>query len=317
MMSRTLWRVGQWSVGLAIVTVAVVRLARNWEELRQQRLDWELRPAYLAAALLLTWAMYAVLIGVWRAVLRSWGAPIGGYTAARIWTISSLGKYLPGKVWAIAGMAVMAQRAGVPPWAATGAAVLLQALSIAAGAAVVGVTGLAPLESAYPWLRPALIVIALASGAGIALLLWRPFTDRLFRLAGVVPERVASPRPMTLLAAFAANLVAWVGYGGSLWLLARGVLPETALDLPVAIGAFTASYLAGFLALIAPGGLLVREGTLFLMLQGAVGPAAAAALAIASRIMLTFTEFGAAVPFVVRPGETTRVVNSRTGNSVR
>ena len=71
-------------------------------------------------------------------MLGAWGQRLEGWTAARIWTVSSLGKYLPGKVWAIAGMAMMAREAGVAPWAATGSAVILQMLAIGTGAAVAG-----------------------------------------------------------------------------------------------------------------------------------------------------------------------------------
>jgi uncharacterized membrane protein YbhN (UPF0104 family) len=104
-----------------------------------------------------------------------------------------------------------------------------------------------------------------------------------------------------------ANVVAWVGYGVALWLLARGLLPGAGLDLLPAIAVFTASYLAGFLALFAPGGIGVREGVFILMLQGPIGIGAATALAIASRLLLTITELGAAVPFLLFPRGRPRV----------
>ena len=92
-----------------------------------------------------------------------------------------------------------------------------------------------------------------------------------------------------------------MGYGAALWLLARGLLPSVNLAPGLAIAVFTASYLAGFLALFAPGGLGVREGLFILMLQGPLGIGAATALAVASRVLLTITEFGAAAPFLVLP----------------
>jgi uncharacterized membrane protein YbhN (UPF0104 family) len=70
---------------------------------------------------------------------------------------------------------------------------------------------------------------------------------------------------------------------------------------------FTASYLAGFLALFAPGGIGVREGLFILMLQGPLGLGAATALALASRLLLTITEFGAAAPFLLSPRGGVRV----------
>ena len=221
--------------------------------------------------------------------------------------MSSLGKYLPGKVWAVAGMALMAQRAGIAAWAATGSAVVLQVLAIGTGAAVAGLTGRRAIEAADPRMGAGLLLLIAGAVAGVALLLWPPFLRRLLRLAA--PDAVArgTPPAAGIVFGIAANLVAWVGYGLALWLLARGLLPSVGLDPALAIAVFTASYLAGFLALFAPGGIGVREGLFILMLQGPLGIAAATALALASRVLLTVTELGAAVPFLVFSQRSARV----------
>ncbi|MGH7658771.1 MAG: hypothetical protein ACREL6_11100, partial [Gemmatimonadales bacterium] len=109
------------------------------------------------------------------------------------------------------------------------------------------------------------------------------------------------------LLGIAANLTAWCGYGVAFWILGQAVLPDLQLTVPAAIGAFTASYVAGFLALLAPGGLLVREGVIVLMLQGTLGLPAATALAVASRLLLTVTELGIALPFLLFLRERPRV----------
>jgi len=299
-------RAAQWVVGLAIIAFAARSLLRNWEALRSQPLRVELGAGWLAASVLLVWAMYAVLIVAWRTMLAGWGQRLDGWSTARIWTVSSLGKYLPGKVWAVAGMAVMAQQAGVAPWAATGSAIILQALAVGTGAAVVGVTGSVALEAAHPGARAALALLVGLSCAGVALLLWPPFMGRLLRLAGIRTDTPA-PRVGGVLVGIVANAAAWTGYGAALWLLARGLLPNAPLDLASAIAVFTASYLAGFLALLAPGGLGVREGLFILMLQSSLGLAAATVLALASRVLLTLTELGAAVPFILFPRRAPRV----------
>jgi uncharacterized membrane protein YbhN (UPF0104 family) len=118
---------------------------------------------------------------------------------------------------------------------------------------------------------------------------------------------LGSPRPGTVLFGILVNLAAWVGYGSAFWLLQQGTIPTASLSISTAIGAFTASYLAGLLFLLAPGGLLVREGVLVLMLQGDIGLGPAGALAVASRLMLTLTEVGVAVPFLVLSTERRRV----------
>jgi len=203
----------------------------------------------------------------------------------------------------VAGMAVMAQRAGVGAGPATASAIILQVLAIGTGAAVAALTGWSSLRSAYPGAEGGLLVLLLLSLLAVGVLLRPDWVRRLVRIAA--PDVSISLTPPAGAVAFGlvANTIAWIGYGGALWLLARGLLPGAALGLMPAIAVFTASYLAGFLALFAPGGIGVREGVFILMLQGPIGIGAATALAVASRVLLTVTELGAAVPFLLFPGE--------------
>jgi hypothetical protein len=298
----------QWVLGLAIVGFAARSLIRNWDQLRAQPLDWSVRPGWILLSAVVVWLMYALLIAAWRRMLAGWGRGLDPWAAARIWTVSSLGKYLPGKVWAVAGMAVMAQQAGIGAGPAPGSAVILQMLAIGTGAAVVGLTGWGALRAAYPGAAIGLAVLLSASIAGIGLLLWPGFVNRVLRIAAPGADPVTPPVAAVAFGIL-ANVAAWVGYGLALWLLARGLLPRAGLDLLPAIAVFTASYLAGFLALFAPGGIGVREGVFILMLQGPIGIGAASALAIASRLLLTVTELGAAVPFLMFPRGRPRVAH--------
>jgi uncharacterized membrane protein YbhN (UPF0104 family) len=296
---RSGWiRLAQAVVGLSIVLFAGRSLVRNWEQLRSQPLEWQLRPGWLVLSLVLTWAMYLLLIVAWRSILISWGQQLGLGSAARIWIVSSLGKYIPGKVWAVAGMALLSQRAGVAASAATGSAIIMQVLAIGTGAAVAGVAGAHTLDSTDPNIKTGLWLLVAGSMLAVGLLLWPPLLRRLLRLLTPLTSVARQPTDRSLLLGIATNIIAWLGYGLALWLLARGLLPRSGLDLRLAVAAFTASYLAGFLALLAPGGLGVREGIFILMLQGPLGLAAATSLAVASRLFLTVAELGAAVPFL-------------------
>ena len=293
----------QWLLGITIVGLALRSLVRNWDQLRAQPLDWSIEPGWLILSAMVVWLMYGLLIAAWRIMLTGWGRGLDFWSAARIWTVSSLGKYLPGKVWAVAGMAVMAQRAGVGAGPATASAIILQVLAIGTGAAVAALTGWSSLRSAYPGAEGGLLVLLLVSLLAVGVLLRPDWVRRLVRISA--PDVSVSLTPPARAVAFGlvANTIAWIGYGGALWLLARGLLPGAALGLMPAIAVFTASYLAGFLALFAPGGIGVREGVFILMLQGPLGIGAATALAVASRVLLTITELGAAVPFLLFPGE--------------
>jgi glycosyltransferase 2 family protein len=297
---RRVWRLLQFVVGALLVGLAIRSIAVNWETLRAQPIEWQLSPAWIALSVVVVFAAYAVLIEAWRRVVLGMGERLAFGPAVRIWFLASLGKYVPGKVWAVAGAAVLAQRAGVDPSVAVAAALILQALAIASGAVAVALTAGDAFRAVGPGLVPLAAGVLILSLAGMAALASQPILDRINRLlpSSVPPLRAVPPKRLAV--AFGANLLAWAAYGLSLLCLTRGLLPEVTLSLPQAIGVFTCSYLVGFLALFAPGGLGPRESVFLLMLAGDIGLKPAAALALASRLLLTGTEVLPAVPLLLR-----------------
>jgi hypothetical protein len=262
----------QWAAGLAILWFAGRSLLRNWHDLEAQPLAWRMDPLKLVLAAVTVWGMYALLVTAWRVMLTAWGERLDGWTAGRIWTVSNLGKYLPGKVWAIAGMALMARQEGVSPGAATGSAVILQAVSIGSGAVVAALTGAAALERARPGAVGGLWLIAGAAIAGVALLFW-PACSAAAPARGPSPARTAASDPLVL-----ASVTAWV-VQGALWLLAAGCCQRRA---PAAQGHRGVHRVVSgrFLASI-PAGQAPRGG-LFILMRRDAGISAATALALAS-----------------------------------
>lgn len=295
---RTGWKVLQIILGVLVVGLAIRVLAANWAEFRAQDVTWRFSPAWIAASLGIVFAMYAVLIEAWRRVVVGLNQQLGFLAAARIWALASLGKYIPGKVWAVAGAAALARQAGVDPQAAVTGALVLQALAVGSGIVVTAVTAPEALGQGgrgTAWAVLALAVVALTVLAGAA----SPrVIARLTRsVAGTDAPLPAVPRGL-MVQAFVANCVAWIGYGLAFLCLARGTFPDASLTMSQAIGVFASSYLVGLITLFAPGGLGARESVLLLLLAPVVGPKLAVALAVASRLQLTVTELGVAVPFL-------------------
>ena len=281
-----------WGLQGVLVTAVVFfvyrALTRHWAEFRGLEIDlsFELRAIVLAA--LTVWATYLILIEAWRWVILGWGQSLGRLQAARIWLISNLGRYLPGKVWSIAGLAVLAGRAGVKSWAATGSAVAMQALAVGTG---VGVVAVAAPQTASP------LPLALA-GAIAVVFVWLLVSPALVSrvVSALWPQ--TEFRPLDLRAAMSAGFVtvlAWIAYGVAFWLLANGLFVDHALDVRSAIGIFAAGYIVGLLAIFAPGGVGVREAVLVALLTPRIGPGEALALAVASRLLLTLCEVVAAL----------------------
>lgn len=284
---RRVWLAAQVALAAAVVWFAGRRLVAGWSEVREAASGLTLDPVAIAAAAGVILATYALLISAWRAVLLGWGERLRYPAAARIWCLSNLARYVPGRVWQIAGMAAMAQRAGVSPWAAAGSAVIVQLLAIGTGAVV---TGLFAVETGYPVVIAAsgvvavLAALALASPRATAVL-----SRTLTRLLG--RELKLEPVGKGALAASAAvTALAWISYGVALYLLVQGLLGEPRLSIGAAVGAFTASYLLGLVAVFTPGGLGVREGVIFLLLERPLGPGAATLVTVGSRLLMSATE---------------------------
>lgn len=284
--TRALVWVGQGILALVLALFVWRSLAGHWAEFRSLSLEIRPRPAWLVSAALVVWATYAVLIAAWLYVLRGWGQRLSYRAGAMIWCVSNLGRYVPGKVWGVAGLAVLAQRAGVQGWAAAASALALQGLAVGTGGLMVAAT--AP-NSVPAWA----VFLALSLGAAaIVALVWEPGPRFLARFVPAIELRAL---PLgTALSAALITWASWLGYGVAFWLLARGLVGSE-LGLASATGVFAAAYIVGLLAIFAPGGVGVREVVLVALLTPAVGSGDAITLTVGSRLLLTVTETGAAL----------------------
>ena len=256
---------------------------------RELRVEWR----WIAAASATVLAVYGVLIQSWRLLLRGWGGELAYPVAVRIWTIANLGRWIPGKVWSVGALSVLAAREGVSGGAAAGAAVLGTLLNIGAGFAVAVIMGAKGLDAVYPGFRTgALVATAIFVGGVLALPRVLPPVLAWLATKRGTPPATRQLSAKTLWAAAAMNAVSWLGYGLAFALFSRGVTPRISGDPALFIAVFTASYLIGYLVLFSPGGLGFREAalTVFLVGVGAAGQGDAVILGVTSRVWLTVLE---------------------------
>jgi hypothetical protein len=216
--------------------------------------------------------------------------------------LSSFGKYLPGKVMAIAGMVALSERAGISGKPTVGAAIVMQVLNIGTGVAAAALTLGPEVTKTHPYAAVAMLLLGVVTLGTLLAVGNRTVSSALWKLArrpGAAPE----PPSLALLGfGIAINVLTWVAYGGALIWLAKGILPVATLEWRQATGAFAFAYLAGYLG-PAPGGLGARDAALVWFLTPWIGIAEALALAAASRLMFTFNELGAAAPFFFSKGQ--------------
>jgi uncharacterized membrane protein YbhN (UPF0104 family) len=299
---RIAWRIVQYALALAFIVFAARTLLRQWHDASSAHLQLQLAPGWLALSSMIVLATYLLLVEIWRHVLARFGARVGRSTAARVWFVSNLGKYVPGKVWQLSSMATMLNRKGIPLSIAGGAAILVAVCNVVAGFVLVLAIGAPSLhalgERAEPVVLTATIVLLLG-------LLTAPFTvqwaARVFnylsgrRLQMKVPARAVWESILGYVAT-------WVLYGLAFELFAVAVVGHAGGSWIAYTATFTISYLVGYLWLPAPGGLGAREwamSTLLVALKLGT-PAEAATLTIASRIWLTILEIVPGLIYIVR-----------------
>ena len=281
------------AVQVVFFTVAVLyfgrEIAHEWGEI--QSLPSTLHPDWGMMLESAGWVLlsYAVLIETWRQIVIVWGGHLSWPAAARIWFISNLGRDVPGKVWTIGAMGALAQRSGVSSVAAMGSSLVVNIVNLVAGLLVVAVAGSRRFVGSGPAFVTALVVFCLVVIASPWLL------PPLVRLAQRVTGRdmpVPAIPPLAIIFAIAGCALAWNLYGIAFRDLAVALFGEAAGRTSEYTAVFTLSYLAGYIALFAPGGIGVREASLLTLLAaaGLATGANAAALVIVSRIWLTVLE---------------------------
>src|SRR5215210_5431088 len=98
---RRLFAALQVAFALAVAWYAWRRLSERWSEFEQARLTFEPRWGWIIPASIIVLMTYLLLVRVWASHLRTWGVRVPFVVAARLWFISNLGRYVPGKVWGI------------------------------------------------------------------------------------------------------------------------------------------------------------------------------------------------------------------------
>jgi uncharacterized membrane protein YbhN (UPF0104 family) len=210
--------------------------------------------------------------------------------------ISNLGRYLPGKFWQIGAAAWMGERIGLSARDVAPSMIVYQLYLIPVGAALTLSWGPLPDVIDWPWLRPVLWGVVVASALAAlwphVLLRWLGPVTRAF---GIDPERwrLAPHRRLAIAVQCAAG---WILLGSAFGCFVWAVTPLSPALIPFWARSFVVAYLIGFAALMAPGGVGVREGMLALLLSTWLDPGPAAALALLARLWATVTEALALIP---------------------
>lgn len=270
----------------------------QWSRLSEQVVQANWR--YLVAAQL------GIILGFWLLPLGSWfmlraiGHPRGWVLVWRMFLVSNIAKYLPGSIWALPGRAFLYQRSGIPAGESI-FAVFWEVMMTIAGAVLLAACG---TRLAMTFLSPILALLILASallGSLIVYLLLASskVRQKFFALPFDWPRAInhlkseAQTWPTTRQtnSVLASYGLCWLVIGISFSLIARSTINSLSiwnhLEL---VGLYTGSWVFGFLVVIAPGGIGVREASLIAGLALFAVEPIPGFIAIVARVMWTVAE---------------------------
>lgn len=235
----------------------------------------------------LAWACIGLLLSglAWRAGLSALGHRLPLAAAARMFFVSQAGKYIPGSVWPILAQMELGKRYGVPRDRAGIAGMMFLVLHLTTGTIV----GLATLPlvgelSGSPYANFAWLAIPLLA------LLVPPILNRLLNLAFKVLRRPPLGASLTwaeVLIPAGWLLIMWFAYAASLLALLGPFTELTVGAFVGSLGSFALAWCAGFLFILAPAGIGVREAILVLVFGPTIGVGSATAVAALLRLVHT------------------------------
>ncbi|MGH7128157.1 MAG: lysylphosphatidylglycerol synthase domain-containing protein [Planctomycetaceae bacterium] len=275
---------------LAAFAFLGLAVARDWEALRAH--DWSVQPLRLVLSFPPLLAAFGIGVYTWRRTLDALGGPATPFpTLLRIWFLSTLARYIPGKIWQFVGTAKMAADAGLPPTLLLTSLLVSMGFNVVAAAAVGAAT--IPGAGFLPagWRTPLLL-----GTLGLAALTAHPaFLNACLRL---VP-RALHHSVLTWDRGWGVGIrllllsaLGWIVYGLGFWLFVAALTDVDASAIAPLSGVNALAFLAGYVVIVAPAGLGVRELSMAALLQPFVPGAAgiAAVIAIASRLWIVAGE---------------------------
>lgn len=282
----------QFTLGFVVVTGSFYflggRLVRDWHQIPWNEI--RLNVPMLALAFGIMFFVWTPLYGLtWKALLAALGERISLFNSMSVLTVSQMGKYIPGKLWYTVGRMYLARRYGVNEAKTAISALMETGFSLLGAVVLFGVAVLFLPRSAVP----AKTYLAFGLVPFCIIAIYPPVLNRLAKLALRLfrqPNFEIDIPFRKLLAILAMYVAMWVVQGIGCYVLICAFYPLPVAKMPMIVGGFALSWILGFVVLISPAGLGVREGVFTFALRLVLPEPVAIISALMSRIWITGAE---------------------------
>jgi hypothetical protein len=248
------------------------KVALHWAVVRDRAGSIHVGTFLLASAMFAVF-LFAVRALSWRRILSGFGYPLPIAPAARVWSTSELARYVPGVILQMAGRVYLVKPYGVPGTVCAASQVLELIVFLLANV-LVAISCLVAFGLRHVHGKARLWLVVAAALVPLLLLLLHP---RVFygTLDAVMRRLKKPPIPQRLDGGVLALLLLWNVVGlawqsAAAFLIVAGPLGLGWAKLYVVAGTYCLAWCAGFLAVLNPGGLGVREAVFTAVLPLAV-----------------------------------------------
>lgn len=270
-------------IGIVFFFLARI-LYRDWNKISTY--DWDVNYYLLVFSFILMVANSLVISLGWNLILRLLGAVVGYRKALKIYLLTELGKYIPGKIWTMVGKVYFLEKEGVAGVKAATSVVVRLAVHVVSGLLIFLVSLLfwTPAESVRRvyflfFLLPLGLLFLHPSVFG------RTLNFALKRLKRDSIKFTLKYEHIILLIFFWCGW--WVLTGISIYFLIVSIYPLSSALLPAIIGICAITWLAGFFSFIVPAGLGIIEGMVVLLLSLYLPVYMATLIALLIRVLRT------------------------------
>ena len=293
---KRLWLAIKTALALAIIVGVAVQFTKILSQPELRTVQFAVRIELLLPAGVLYLMAHCCWGAFWVRLLRDQGVPVTWFAGLRAYFVSQYGKFIPGKVAVIVIRVAMLGSPGKR--LAVAVTATYETLTSMSAGALVGVLVLPYLGVLPPEISANIVFLGAFAALPVALVLLHKLAVRLARKArGPDAPTLHSPSTFLLAQGLLHGACGWCLLGVSLGLTIRAVaLDPPDWNLPAYLGDLAAiclSYVSGFVVLVAPGGLGVREFMLKLILTprflGPVDATVAAGQAVVVALVLRLT----------------------------
>ncbi|MEO0094025.1 MAG: lysylphosphatidylglycerol synthase domain-containing protein [candidate division WOR-3 bacterium] len=282
-----------WRTVVAIIIIVSIfffmgrSLYHNWDQVKTEITTRHFQLYQLILAFLFLGLNFLIGAYGWKCILSYFAEKITFKQSIQIIAYALLGKYLPGKVWAILGRIYLAKEIGIAERHSALSVVIETAYLLISAFALFLISLLFyPSLLAKTYLLLILIPITV-------ILIFPPIFNRVvnFLLVRLKQQPVSFNIKLNqAVVLFLLYLSAWVAAGIGLYFLIIAFYPLDWKALFIFPGAFSLSWIIGFVVIFAPGGLGVREGLFALLIDPIVPKALNILISFLSRIWITISE---------------------------